>query len=100
MIGDWMAWDDVQHPWRQLGDTLTINNVVDLAPTAARSKRKYSPRDKFLFLSDEVTGTLVEAAHPERPLRQRLDLLLARLDARRVGKECVSTCRFRGSPDH
>src|SRR3546814_17406465 len=26
--------------------------------------------------------------------------LAARSDERRVGKECVSTCRFRWSPDH
>src|SRR3546814_13443829 len=28
------------------------------------------------------------------------DGIIWQSEARRVGKECVSTCRFRGSPDH
>src|SRR3546814_16857712 len=30
----------------------------------------------------------------------RIDLILTRSEERRVGKECVSTCRSRGSPYH
>src|SRR3546814_17899536 len=36
-------------------------------------------------------------AHPLRPLRRRT-ALRGRSEERRVGKECVSTCRYRGSP--
>src|SRR3546814_15527209 len=32
--------------------------------------------------------------------RQKLDQLQGRSEERRVGKECVSTCRSRWSPDH
>src|SRR3546814_18407821 len=33
-------------------------------------------------------------------IRQALDLLQGRSEERRVGKECVSTCRYRWSPNH
>src|SRR3546814_15652195 len=37
-----------------------------------------------------------------RPLKERTKLLVARQrsEERRVGKECVSTCRSRWSPEH
>src|SRR3546814_15757183 len=33
-------------------------------------------------------------------LETRVGVVVARSEERRVGKECVSTCRSRGSPDH
>src|SRR3546814_7071244 len=43
----------------------------------------------------------VERAEDARPFFRALrDLAAQRSDERRVGKECVSTCRTRGSPDH
>src|SRR3546814_16030215 len=40
------------------------------------------------------------AADFENFLEPRPDLARTRSEERRVGKECVSTCRSRGSPDH
>src|SRR3546814_13607157 len=37
---------------------------------------------------------------PHRTTAGRLVLVLVRSEERRVGKECVSTCRSRWSPDH
>src|SRR3546814_18881349 len=33
-------------------------------------------------------------------LQRRAEMIAPRSDERRVGKECVSTCRSRGSPSH
>src|SRR3546814_5614205 len=37
---------------------------------------------------------------PRWPVKQKLEALAARSEERRVGKECVSTCRYRWSTDH
>src|SRR3546814_18644767 len=37
---------------------------------------------------------------PYRHAEYAVAVLEARSAERRVGKECVSTCRYRGSPDH
>src|SRR3546814_12820099 len=59
---------------------------------------------------DDATGMAVQqaleaaaAAHPNIhlvPDMVALDLITGRSEERRVGKECVSTCRSRWSPSH
>src|SRR3546814_16635458 len=47
------------------------------------------------------TGLVRRAGHALRTFESvGVDLLLARSEERRVGKECVSTCRSRWSPNH
>src|SRR3546814_14972751 len=66
----------------------------DAAP--ARGPARGAPRGKPRVL--RVLGLL---AAPERELRlRRLALRRPRSEERRVGKECVSTCRSRWSPYH
>src|SRR3546814_18814245 len=47
--------------------------------------------------SESVTGVRVPPRKSSRPAAWSLSLL-ARSEERRVGKECVSTCRYRWSP--
>src|SRR3546814_11855041 len=47
-----------------------------------------------------VVSSLGEPGAPTRVLKGQLDGLPWRSEERRVGKEWVSTCRTRGSPDH
>src|SRR3546814_20877073 len=59
----------------------------DVAPPAK------APQSEFDFDPDE------DDSAAERNLQQA-DRLMRRSEERRVGKECVSTCRSRGSPYH
>src|SRR3546814_20368330 len=47
-----------------------------------------------------ATLRLADYAHYARGARAKLEAFVARSEERRVGKECVSTCRSRRSPDH
>src|SRR3546814_17689936 len=42
----------------------------------------------------------LEAGAASNPLDAKIATLAFRSEERRVGKECVSTCRYRWSPDH
>src|SRR3546814_15108835 len=48
----------------------------------------------------QTTARLDHLAGLAQDLPLALDLLAARSEERRVGKECVSTCRSRWSPEH
>src|SRR3546814_17824596 len=53
----------------------------------------------------EWTPLMIEHGIPAGPINNLEDVfndpqVLARSEERRVGKECVSTCRSRWSPDH
>src|SRR3546814_14689782 len=50
-------------------------------------------RERVLAAGDQVAGADGELAAPGRAPSQRSE-------ERRVGKECVSTCRYRWSPEH
>src|SRR3546814_15221212 len=56
----------------------------------------------YLAFQPRVWGCLDRnLAHPALvPVRQWFDANLPRSEERRVGKECVSTCRSRWSPNH
>src|SRR3546814_19367870 len=61
--------------------------TVQLAPLA-RSRKGKAARD----------GRVRRSAAPISATKSRAAVLAARLEERRVGKECVSTCRSRWSP--
>ena len=50
-------------------------------------------------MSDSVT-VILPSYNPDQKLLDVVDGLLHRSEERRVGKECVSTCRSRWSPYH
>src|SRR3546814_18006470 len=47
-----------------------------------------------------AVGLIVEAVHRLELLLDQADVVQSRSEARRVGKECVSTCRYLWSPDN
>src|SRR3546814_11056349 len=49
---------------------------------------------------EKVKQPRIATRNSVRALPQRQETVLARSEERRVGKECVSTCRSRGSPYH
>src|SRR3546814_5094293 len=51
-----------------------------------------------IFQSSKVMAAVVREARRMAPLDA--PLLIERSEERRVGKECVSTCRSRWSPEH
>src|SRR3546814_11800922 len=50
--------------------------------------------------SFDDNGVLIPQLYFGRTRRERHEELIARSEERRVGKECVSTCRSRWSPYH
>src|SRR3546814_19389430 len=60
------------------------------------TSERFDPFDAFGLDSDEAP----EAADPDDRFARRKVPSGARSEERRVGKECVSTCRSRGSPCH
>src|SRR3546814_14954190 len=71
---------DLQTAGRQSTQTLTVNNT-----RASAIPSSYASKD--LYLTPTAPGG-----------RARIPVI--RSEERRVGKECVSTCRFRWSPYH
>src|SRR3546814_14704712 len=72
--------------------------IVRNAPTASES----TPRDLEATPPGEWESTEWGATAAPRPAREEDELrtVPARSEERRVGKECVSTCRYRWSPSH
>src|SRR3546814_12223436 len=66
-----------------------------------RTELKVTSQQQPLFdtLADEMRGTAKAMAARHEAMKQA-DHKPARSEARRVGKECVSTCRSRWSPYH
>src|SRR3546814_14211687 len=79
-------------------------SVKDLSLRGLRAHLSLVSQDVVLFdgtIAENVGyGALHEASHDE--IRKALEAanLLSRSEERRVGKECVSTCRSRCSPYH
>src|SRR3546814_14406040 len=104
-----------QEPMTSLNPALTIG--TQLMETVLRHKRvsKTAARERAVYLLDKVGIPSAETRFRQYPhqlsggLRQRVmiamalmcdpELLIAdRSEERRVGKECVSTCRSRWAP--
>src|SRR3546814_1673178 len=58
------------------------------------------PRPLTSFDSEMRIGNHVDKAEVLEFIERRPSCLWVRSEERRVGKECVSTCRSRWSPDH
>src|SRR3546814_5286544 len=56
--------------------------------------------DDHLVLMRHRNGEGGDVVHPRRALAHRITMEADRSEERRVGKECVSTCRYRWSPYH
>src|SRR3546814_3619634 len=71
-------------------------------PPASRASTALSGRDRVAVAGDDQPVADVRARQKDRrgghPYRRKP--VLARSEERRVGKECVSTCRSRWSPYH
>src|SRR3546814_20561614 len=84
-------------------DALGVDEPVNLARSIAAMKLSYVvitsvDRDD---LRDGGAGHFVECIRKVRELSPTTRIeVLVRLEERRVGKGCVSTCRFRWSPYH
>src|SRR3546814_12552612 len=69
----------------------TINTLIDRFPQFVMLKHEDCPG------LAKITALRQSA---EREGRRRISILIGRSEERRVGKECVSTCRSRWSPYH
>src|SRR3546814_13759259 len=65
-----------------------------------RLRRNYELDKDKLGNPDEALAMLYYDAIVQDPRTLRYMADIVRSDARRVGKECVSTCRYRWSPYH
>src|SRR3546814_5024370 len=93
-ISDWSSDVCSSDLLRGMGTTLALpllDAMVPAATAAARTASKPAKRLSYVFMP---MGCDITRWTP--PGRDTLD----RSEARRVGKECVSTCRSRWSPYH
>src|SRR3546814_12318001 len=88
--------------------TIDADQPTGIDPgSSRRSRRLHLERDKAIEMGPDVTMLHCERDHPLRIIADREFLRhahaamdLDRSEARRVGKESVSTCRSRWSPYH
>src|SRR3546814_19695276 len=70
-------------------------------PDAARTQPGASRKEAIWHSGNVHRNTMSSSQHrTERELDALLERPTGRSEERRVGKECVSTCRSRWSPDH
>src|SRR3546814_16773444 len=74
-----------------------IPDHFDSIEQAVQEARKAQPELKPAFVSYPGTGY---SGDHHYGVFMKGNSSLSRSEGRRVGKECVSTCRFRWSPDH
>src|SRR3546814_20917176 len=80
-------------------DGVGAGAVVDLQHLAADLVDRLLPGNLRPLAVDQL-GRMLQAAFAVRMLADRGALGAMRSEERRVGKECVSTCRSRWSPSH
>src|SRR3546814_19357772 len=82
---------------RELADgTVARREAARKAAKAARKEQAKKDKQRIKAIDKK----LVELRKERDGLQEYLDELLVRSEERRVGKECVSTCRSRWSPYH
>src|SRR3546814_9558596 len=94
-----------RNPVRLLGNTLQSHAVELLPPRLVHDLAcLLRPFDQLRILRRIFLHTLEEAFHRDRDVVDRpgaeSTMAQRRSEERRVGKECVSTCRSRWSPYH
>src|SRR3546814_13811538 len=91
-----------------VGVVLACNNfeVVDLGVMVPAQKildTAIAEKADMIGVSGLITPSLEEMGHVAKEMQRQgftIPLLIGRSEERRVGKECVRTCRYRGAPDH
>src|SRR3546814_16451444 len=78
------------------------HGIVDLFLQAAEPRARPHPGPQRMDLAAVTEGADAEQVEIEGRHRDAVEFLVdgARSEERRVGKECVSTCRSRWSPYH
>src|SRR3546814_7914172 len=79
---------------------VACNVAMQLAKPAGRNPRELAQQIVDALLANPATREIVAAAEIAGPGFINFRLAVARSEERRVGKECVSTCRSRWSPSH
>src|SRR3546814_19361365 len=84
----------------QIGEIMFVTGLTQFlsAPPAGILSRKMDPRPVLAFGFALLAGSTWMMSHITADWQ--FDELLIRQEERRVGKECVSTCRSRWSPLH
>src|SRR3546814_20554962 len=97
-----MPWVDIAHVLgtdRQSLDLQVVANKLDIALADVGHLRQHTATTKYLHFQLLAIGTSLEQA-VDQLLHGNISVTFGRSEARRVGKECVSTCRSRWSPYH
>src|SRR3546814_19245881 len=102
---DWVKRDTARFPRARLADGRAIEMLSPFAPANADADaRAFAALMAHLAVSDRGRTVLMIQVENEIGMipepRDRSPLARARSDKRRVGKECVSTCRSRWAPYH
>src|SRR3546814_12925316 len=97
-ISDWSS--DVCSSDLLMSDTGVQENGVSVDwPALMRRKRGFTDRVPKR-MEDELVGNGVTTFHGHAEFSGPNELIIDRSEERRVGNECVSTCRSRWSPYH
>src|SRR3546814_15105567 len=92
---------DTLFPYTTLFRSIALNSFVGacLQLLVLACKARQYDEGIFIDMDAGLIHGLGDRAGPAAGLDQVVDAV-ARSEERRVGKECVSTCRSRWSPDH
>src|SRR3546814_18978729 len=85
---------------REAMQRLAVRGVVDLRPNQSASIRKLDINETIEILEVAAEMTSLAASIPARNYDPALHGEAFRSEERRVGNECVSTCRSRGLQSH
>src|SRR3546814_9247096 len=99
-ISDWssdVCSSDLSTPGKMQLYTRNLNEVHSRYPELSRLNRALHHHSAIL---DGELVAFVDGKPSFEALQQRMHVDSERSEARRVGKECVSTCRSRWSPLH
>src|SRR3546814_15077336 len=84
----------------RLGDMFSGDRVKQYVELGATQKEGYKAEDRPVFGEVGHGPWCAGLPNPPTPFPPGVKLKDGRSDERRVGKECVSTCRSRWSPYH
>src|SRR3546814_14751554 len=78
----------------------SVPAVAVVAPAHAQTASSQAAGQFVDQLADRAFAILRDKSLGRDEARRQFRAMLKRSEERRVGKECVSTCRSRGSPSH
>src|SRR3546814_13135524 len=92
--GEWQeALQAIDQAVRQFGEYGVTQDELDREITSFRARYENAVKSASTRDSVALAGKLVYAVNDRQ-------VFAARSEERRVGKECVSKCRYRGGADH